>query len=396
LFWLVRSVTIQRWAGQSRERHEMETRRMRRPRWQGTGLPVLLVTLTGVLLAVCVLVVPPLLVPAPTRQIEGIGPLDRAQLEHERIGLQNQARGTLLQAFTGVFLLVTAFLTWRQIQVNRQGHITDRFTNAVQQLGEDGKLDVRLGGIYALERIASESPSEHAAIVEILVAYVRGHAAAATLDAEPVGAALRVRAADVQAAMTVLGRRTVMSGDPPALQLDYLDLRGALLTGADLGLANLSGSDLAGSGLQAADLRGSDLARARLVEADLGAASLVGARLQEADLSRAGLAGADLETADLRRANLRGADLSGSRLTRADLRRANLGEANLERAELEGALLGEANLWQAKLLGANLRGADLSRGMLVEVDLDHATADRHTVWPSGFDWRSAGVTVVER
>jgi hypothetical protein len=45
--------------------------------------------------------------------------------------------------------------------------------------------------------------------------------------------------------------------------------------------------------------------------------------------------------------------------------------------------------------GANLRGADLSPGMPVEVDLDHATADRHTVWPSGFDWRSAGGTVVE-
>lgn len=359
-------------------------------------MPVLLVALTGVLLAVCVLVVPQWLVPVPTRQVEGIGPLDRTRLEHERVGLQNQARGTMLQAFAGAFLLVTAFLTWRQIQVNRQGQITDRFTKAVQQLGEDGKLDVRLGGIYALERIASESPSEHGAIVEILVAYVRGHAAAAAFDAEAAGAALRVRAADVQAAIAVLGRRTVLAGDPPVLQLDGLDLRAAALTGADLASADLSGSDLAGSGLHTADLRGANLARARLANADLGAANLAGARLQDADLRGAGLAAADLEAADLRRGNLRGADLSESRLARADLRGANLGEARLERAELEGAVLGEANLWQAKLLGANLRGADLSRGMLVDADLDHATADRHTVWPSGFDWRSAGVTVVER
>jgi uncharacterized protein YjbI with pentapeptide repeats len=359
------------------------------------GQPVLLVALTGLLLAVCVLVLPPLLVPARTRPVQGIGPLEQARLEHERIGLQNQARATLLQAFGGGFLVITAFLTWRQIQVNREGQITDRFTKAVQQLGEEGKLDVRLGGIYALEQIARASPSEHGAIVEILAAYVRGHAAASAAEVDPAGAALRVRAADVQAAMTVLGRRTVLAGDPPVLQLDGLDLRAAALAGAQLDLADLSSGDLAGSGLHAAGLRGANLARVRLTEVDLGEADLAGARLQEADLRRAGLAGANLEGADLRRANLRGANLSGSDLTRADLREANLSEAKLEGAKLEGAVLGEANLWQAKLSWANLCGADLSRGTLVEADLEHAKADRRTLWPSDFDWRSAGVTVVD-
>jgi uncharacterized protein YjbI with pentapeptide repeats len=374
----------------------MGTRRGRRRRRPPAGRPLLLLALTGVLLAVCVLVVPPLLVPTRTSVVERLEPVERARFEHERIGLQNQARATMLQAFGGTFLLVTALLTWRQIQVNREGQITDRFTRAVQQLGEDGKLDVRLGGIYALERIAADSPSEHGAIVEILTAYVRGHATPAAPVAEPAGAALRVRAADVQAAMAVLGRRTVLPGDPQVLQLDGLDLRAATLPGADFSLADLSGSDLAGSGLYEADMHGANLAGARLAEADLGEANLRAARLQEADLNGARLAGSNLEAADLRRANLRGVDLSGSRLARADLRGANLSEARLEGARLEGAALGEANLWQAKLSGANLRGADLSRGTLVEADLSRATADRKTVWPSGFDWRSAGVTVVER
>ena len=35
---------------------------------------------------------------------------------------------------------------------------------------------MRLGGIYALERIAQESDDEHGPIVEILCAYVRNHA----------------------------------------------------------------------------------------------------------------------------------------------------------------------------------------------------------------------------
>jgi uncharacterized protein YjbI with pentapeptide repeats len=362
----------------------------RRPR---TDRLLILVALSGLLLAVCVLVLPPLLVPARPHPVEGIGPLERARLEHERIGLQNQARATLLQGFGGAFLVITAFLTWRQIQVNREGQITDRFTKAVQQLGEDDKLDVRLGGIYALEQIARASPSEHGAIVEILAAYVRGHAGAPAPDAEPAGPALRVRAADVQAALTVLGRRTVLAGDPPVLQLDGLDLRAAALAGARFDLADLSGSDLTGSGLHAAGLRDANLLRVRLAHSDLGRADLAAARLREADLRGAGLARAALAGADLRAANLRGADLSGSDLTRADLREANLSEAKLEGAKLEGAMLGEANLWQAKLSEANLCGADLSRGTLVEADLNQARADRRTAWPSGFDWRSAGVTV---
>ena len=37
-----------------------------------------------------------------------------------------------------------------QARVAEQGHITDRFTKAIEQLGSD-KLEVRLGGIYAYE-----------------------------------------------------------------------------------------------------------------------------------------------------------------------------------------------------------------------------------------------------
>ncbi|MYT81269.1 hypothetical protein YW3DRAFT_07423, partial [Streptomyces sp. MnatMP-M77] len=38
----------------------------------------------------------------------------------------------------------------------KEGQITDRYTAAVGNLGED-KMDVRLGGIYALQRIMQDS-----------------------------------------------------------------------------------------------------------------------------------------------------------------------------------------------------------------------------------------------
>src|SRR5215208_1920659 len=47
-----------------------------------------------------------------------------------------------------------------------QGQITERFTRAIDQLGSE-KLEIRLGGIYALERIAKDSPRDHLQILEV-------------------------------------------------------------------------------------------------------------------------------------------------------------------------------------------------------------------------------------
>lgn len=68
-----------------------------------------------------------------------------------------------------------------ELAINREGQITDRFTRAIDQLGKvDDKgnkvVEIRLGGIYALERIAGESEEDYWPIMEILTTYVRQHA----------------------------------------------------------------------------------------------------------------------------------------------------------------------------------------------------------------------------
>jgi hypothetical protein len=50
--------------------------------------------------------------------------------------------------------------------------VTARYTKAIEQLGSD-RLDVRIGGIYALERIAHDSPRDHPAMLEVLAAFIR-------------------------------------------------------------------------------------------------------------------------------------------------------------------------------------------------------------------------------
>jgi hypothetical protein len=56
----------------------------------------------------------------------------------ERLKAENDARTTLLQAVAGLVLVVGAGATWRQIQINREGQITERFSKAIDHLGESG------------------------------------------------------------------------------------------------------------------------------------------------------------------------------------------------------------------------------------------------------------------
>src|SRR4028118_1820605 len=76
------------------------------------------------------------------------------------------------QILGGTALLSGLYFTWRTLQVNREGQITERFTRAIDQLGSQ-ELEIQLGGIYALERIARDSERDHWPIMEVLTAYVR-------------------------------------------------------------------------------------------------------------------------------------------------------------------------------------------------------------------------------
>jgi hypothetical protein len=299
----------------------------------------------GILVALFLVVVilPPLFVPSlgnPERQAT----------------TENAVRTTLLQGLGGAVLLLGAWFTWRQVHTAREGQLTERFTRAVELLGKTEQPEVTIGGIYALERTAHDSPGDQPTIAEVLTAYVRHHARwppgpdqpdARTAPREILR--LRERQPAVQAALVVLGRMPRPTGQDLELRLD---------------------------------LRRTDLRRA-----DLHGAKFAWARLEEANLDRAWLLDAHLEGAWLVRASLRDGLLWSTYLQGADLHGANLQSAVLYGANLEGARLMGANLTGARLHGAVFTGADLTGATLQD-----ATADDTTQWPDGgFDWQAAGV-----
>ena len=201
---------------------------------------------------------------------------------------RDAARGRLLTLGAGVFAASALVFTalnfgllkrtsqktdhWQQrtYELAEQGQVTDRYTKAIEQLGS-GKLDVRIGGIYALERIARDSADDHPTVVEVLAAFIREHSHEqwpppdhpASREQEP-----SVRP-DVQAAITVIRRRD------PSRDIQPIDLKRARLT-----CANLAGTNLIAACLTGADLTGADLTGVRLNDADLsGQANLTGAHL---------------------------------------------------------------------------------------------------------------------
>jgi hypothetical protein len=157
------------------------------------------------------------------------------------VAAQNDVRATLLQALGGTILVIGAWSAWRQVQLGREGLITERFSRAVDQLGND-KREVRVGGIYALARIARNSPEDRRAVVEVLAAYLRTHAPwpPALPDQPPADtplaelAPLGVRAPDVLAAIVMLGQIPRQGAWVQAPPLPSLDLRNALLGDANL------------------------------------------------------------------------------------------------------------------------------------------------------------------
>jgi uncharacterized protein YbdZ (MbtH family) len=207
-----------------------------------------------------------------------------------------------------------------------QGQVTDRYLKAIEQLGSK-EIDIRVGGIYALERIARDSARDQPTVMEVLATFIREHSGEQwppSADDEPeTRASQRTTRPDVQAAITVIGRRNT------AHDHGQINLRRVHLHGADLREAKLSGAHLGGADLTSANLDRADLADAYLEVAILAAADLADANLTRTDLGGAKLPNANLDGATLIEADLGGADLVEASFDHADLTRVKLTDADL-------------------------------------------------------------------
>jgi Pentapeptide repeats (8 copies)/Pentapeptide repeats (9 copies) len=320
--------------------------------------------------------------PLSAKTLETLSDRDRLELTDGRLKLQNDQRTTALQAIGGLAVLAGAILAFQQLSDDRQqanatrelalqGQASERFTRAIDQLGSD-RREVQLGGIYGLEQVARQAPDNRLPVIEALVAYLHRRVPLATNppDAEMPREDLRARAPDVQAVLTVLGRRQTAPDDPE------LDLRALDLAGADLADANLAG----------ANLRDTDLRHADLTRANLTFSHLEDAKLRFASLGEANLTDTTLYHTDLPQVYFAGAKLSGTIFTDANLADAYFGGGKVADTWFSGA-----NLTGAKFVHINLENAHLN-----DANFTGVIATRDTKWPDGFDSQGAGIQLTDK
>lgn len=366
--------------------------------------------------------------------------------------------GALTIMATIPFQLIRVWLNERTARTAEQSHVTDQINTAVEGLGSEktvisstgektskGKeaipttiqqsvpnIEVRIGAIYALERISQDSTRDHVQIMEILAAYLRENSAvdnatsftgatehsapkSGTLVSQDFAKAARALAksapldptffenpfwlwglslspaVDTQSALRVAGRRTpeqleieradtrygdlgfrldLRRTDLQGVDISRLSFRNALLTSAAIDGGDLSFADLDGSDLRWARLRGADLQNATLRQADLYEAELQGADLSYVDFTNAKLHGANLRDADLARSVFLGADLSQADLSGVDASGITISATS----DLNGTYLG----------AAAIREIDLSSRQDVSAEiLAKAFADASVILPDG-------------
>ncbi|MFC1779434.1 pentapeptide repeat-containing protein [Thermodesulfobacteriota bacterium] len=309
-----------------------------------------------------------------------------------------------LKIVGGTAVLGAAYFGWKRLEVNQEGQITERFTRAIDQLGSE-KLEVRLGAIYALERIAKDSVKDHWPIMEVLTAYSREHARLLNSNDPSAEVEKNVPTLDIQAILTVLGRSeppttdgSMRTLDLGCINLTMVNLEEANLIGADLHKAVLSGANLCGTNLSQANLISTDLTDAWMDNADFSSAIMRGAQMSDVQASKANfqqaqliyanigdacLDDANMKQAILHRANFKDSSMFEINLEEAKMRNTCLQGAYLEGANLKGAYLPKANFEGAILSGANLGGANLGNGEALTIEqIESAIIDNETKLPS--------------
>ena len=247
------------------------------------------------------------------------------------------------------FALWRGRLAERQADTGQRGLLNERYQKGAEMLGS-GVLSVRMGGIYALQRLAEDNPKEYAIqILGLFCAFVRHPTRDESTTQSPDNETEEHFREDVGAIMAFIGYRN-QSIINIEKETDFrLDLREANLNRIHLGGANLSN----------ANLNGANLSGARLTRANLSQTQLENANLSDVLADHANCLWTQFTRAQLTNIRLVNANCSNASMFKTNLSGAILAEANLSEA-----LFSDADLSHAHLMGANVLGAHFSSAIV--------------------------------
>lgn len=303
--------------------------------------------------------------------------------------------------FGAPFIFWRSIVAQRQVDVAEQGQITDRISKAVEGLGavrnerRPGEpttsdplrtmstesleyivpnLEVRIGAIFALERISQDSLRDHVQVMEILSAYIRNNGqrdldqkyeAERKKDAPHLPEKYLALREDLRTALLVIGRRSPASIkherslDPPysidlqganfsEVRIDNLNLQFAKLEHTIWSQASLRWADFSGAQITRSDFNHAELEFSAFRDSSLIHVSFEGGGVSESNFIGSYLDACIFKECGLHYAKFSDATISHCDFTQAKLMNANFGNASVSRAILEKAYLFGTDLSQSK------------------------------------------------
>jgi hypothetical protein len=282
-----------------------------------------------------------------------------------RLGIDAlSASAPTYQETTRNFLLAFAsafgapFLVWRawvahqqaraaaeQARVALENHVTGIFAKSVELMGYEREVQIpqaggasvvrtvpnieaRLGAIYSLERILRESEKDQRAILETLCAYIRENSPLEVPEDEAEasvfwqgGTLIRgTRRKDVQAAITVVGRR------PPTAR-ESLDFKNTNLVGYDFSGRNFDQGDFSRAFMNGTNLTGTSFSSCTFSNTFVKNSQVKDTKFHLSLFEDCDFTNAELDGADFRSATFLDTDLRKARITKIHLEGANLEKA---------------------------------------------------------------------
>ena len=237
-----------------------------------------------------------------------------------------------------------------QLALAERDSLDARYQKGADMLSSEN-ISTRIGGVYALKRLAVNHPKEfHIQVMELLCAFVR-NPPESKLPGKPLDE-------DITSALETIIHR---SDDAIAIEEATRPISSRASPSPDYGgkegfRVNLTGADLHSANLHSAKLRGAILDNVNMLfvfgeYADFSGASMRGCKINKATFwdavfDKALMNGTDMSNSDFRDSSfmktVMGSDLSDSQLQRANFSRATLAAANLKNTDLENADLSGA------------------------------------------------------
>jgi len=187
----------------------------------------------------------------------------------------------------GLLAIWRTSIATKNTNINDRNSFTEIFTKAVEQLGAGTPtcpvIEIRLGGLYALEKLSKDNEEYFRPIIDILASYVRQNAPNKGIFNDNDKTRI-----DVQTALTIIGRRKLREEfavlvDLSEVYLPYVDLKNGNFNFASFFNSRMKGANLRGGLFMGANfnlcyMANSEFDSAALDGADIYHAYLIGSK----------------------------------------------------------------------------------------------------------------------